>query len=123
MYKDGEDVVVRNAEDIISAGRILDDSKERVDQVTDLVAFVETRLNNLEGWEECYLQWSSSHVQFFAVQNDVGFNSKLLNALSSLEVEIANDERFSMITFEAVALPNCDQLDLKQFIAPQAKNA
>jgi hypothetical protein len=70
-----------------------------------------------ENVKQAYLTTRDSGLLFLVVTNDIAFKDSFEDELTSLDIEVANDNDYNLITLNVLAIPpSCDE-DTKSFIS------
>jgi hypothetical protein len=96
-------------------------------QITEVGKQVRKLLRKLREWfdnhvdsiSEAYLTTRDSGLLFLVVQEDKAFNPSLEDALTDLDLEVANDqENFNLIRLSVLSLPATSEESVRFFLPP-----
>jgi hypothetical protein len=73
-------------------------------------------IKNHDDVREAYLTPRDSGMLFLIVRKSKKFDSAFEDALSDLDVEIANDEAFALIRLSVLALPDTSEESIRSFL-------
>ncbi len=68
--------------------------------------------------KETYLTVRGSGLFYLVVTKDNHFDDELESALTNLDIEVANDDDFSLLKVEVLAIPNSPEECIKAFLGP-----
>lgn len=114
----------RNGDRFVLSPPLAADTCETADQQRALRAQVRALLNHLAGWldtqkehvGEAYVTGEPRRLQFTVVMNRMKFNPVLEDALSDLDMDVAQADEFSLLRLSVQALPKMHRDQLTAFI-------
>jgi len=91
-----------------------------ISQVADLREALGSWLSSrMDQIKAAYISMRRSHeILFIVVQKSVSRDSELAEDLTTLDIEIANDEKFNLLRVEVLALPDAPMDGIAAFLTP-----
>lgn len=120
VESEDEDRFLMTVEAVVSAckthGRFADVGKQLRKLVRKLTQWLD---EHPEDVQEAYLTVRDSALLFLIVRKTKPFNEALEDALTELDLEIANDETLDLIRFSVLALPATSKESVQSFLAAE----
>lgn len=103
---------------VISSVRLASEVRDVVQQVANLrdvlAAWIEKRRKSIHS---AYLSFRSDGILFVVMQTGVGRDESLASALADLDAQIAQDDRFALLSVDTLSIPRSSKDAASAFLS------